>query len=677
MLTMSNDIQSTLSALRDQIRIYDHHYYVLDDPLVPDSEYDRCYKRLQQLEEEYPQLVTKDSPTQRVGGAPSEAFMPLAHQQPMLSLSNVFTEAELSAFMKRVSDRTNCPSAQLVFTCETKLDGLAVNLIYEQGILTAAATRGDGAVGENITANIKTIPSIPLRLLGDTPPKMLEVRGEVYMPKAGFIELNARARESDEKTFANPRNAAAGSLRQLNPEITAQRPLAMYCYGIGFYEGATALPDSHFEQLLWLKTLGFRVSPENRRVQGMHECLRYYEEIYRRRDDLPYEIDGVVYKVDSIALQKKLGFVARAPRFACAHKYPAREEITEVLSVDFQVGRTGALTPVARLKPVSVSGVMVSNATLHNMDEIQRKGIHIGDKVVVRRAGDVIPEVVAVLKDQRPIDVVAIQMPLTCPVCGSDVIREPHESVARCIGGLFCPAQLKRMIWHFASRRAMAIDGLGDVLIEQLVENKLVQNVADLYRLDGEQVAKLPHMGGKSAQKLLDAISQSKATMFKRFIYALGIREIGEVSAGILAEAFKTIPALKEATFEQLTALHDIGPIGAYHVLHFFAQAHNEEVINALLMKGVHWPVAEQQVVNAEHPFYGKVFVLTGTMSSMGREEAKELLLALGAKVSSSVSAKTDYVIAGENPGSKYDKALQLGVRILSEGEFAAGLGAA
>lgn len=665
-----NDIQNQITGLRNKIRKYDHHYYVLDNPLVPDAEYDRCFKQLQELEHDSPHLITWDSPTQRVGATASKAFEPFTHRQPMLSLGNVFSEKELQAFMKRVAANLDCSAEELMFTCEPKLDGLAVNLVYEHGELTGAATRGDGAVGENITANIKTIATVPLRLLSSSPPAFLEVRGEVYMPKAGFVAMNERACAKNEKVFANPRNAAAGSLRQLNPSVTAQRPLAIYFYGIGAYEGSHPLPDSHFDQLAWLKSLGFRTSPENKRVQGMCGCLEYYDEIHQRREALPYEIDGVVYKLDRISWQNKLGFVARAPRFACAHKYPALEEMTEILAVDFQVGRTGALTPVARLKPVLVSGVIVSNVTLHNMDEIQRKDIHIGDTVVIRRAGDVIPELVAVITEKRPHDAKSIELPPHCPVCGAEVVREEHEAVARCVGGLFCQAQLKRMIWHFASRRAMAIDGLGDALIEQLVDYGLIQDVADLYDLTLEALMILPHRGIKSAQNLLDALSQSKTTTLKRFIYALGIREIGEVSAGILAAEFASIDKLKQATYEQLIALRDIGPVGAYHVTHFLAQPHNELVLNKLLASGIHWPAVEKTALNTQHPFYSKVIVLTGTMASMGRDEAKTRLEALGAKITGSVSAKTDYVIAGENSGSKYDKALQLGIRVLFEEEF-------
>ncbi|KTD47342.1 DNA ligase [Legionella rubrilucens] len=664
-----DEIVQTLDALREKIRQYDYHYYVLDNPLVPDSEYDRCFKNLQQLEKQYPQLVTSDSPTQRIGGHAAIAFEPVAHRVPMLSLGNVFTDDELRAFFKRVADRLECDPASLVFTCELKLDGLAVNLTYEHGLLMSAATRGDGAVGENITNNIKTIAAVPLKLHSPNPPAFVEIRGEVYMPKAGFEAMNDKARQAGEKTFANPRNAAAGSLRQLNPAITASRPLEIYCYGIGECEGAS-LPDTHFEQLQWLKSMGFRVSPESQRVIGIDGCLDYYHAMARRRDALPYEIDGVVYKLDSIPLQKKLGFVARAPRFACAHKYPAQEEMTQLIAVDFQVGRTGALTPVARLKPVTVSGVTVSNATLHNMDEITRKDIHLGDTVIIRRAGDVIPEVVSVVMEKRPDDIKPIELPAHCPVCGADVVREEGEAVARCTGGLFCGAQLKRMIWHFASRRAMGIDGLGRVIIDQLVEEKLILDVGDLYTLDLKQVAALPRMGLKSAENLLQSLEKSKTTTFRRFLYALGIREIGEVSAQVLADEFQTIDNLKAATMDQLLALRDIGPVVAYHVVQFFAQPHNVLVIDKLLAAGIHWPIVSAKTVDNRHPFFGKTVVLTGTLSSMSREDAKARLHAVGAKVTGSVSAKTDYVIAGVEAGSKLDKAMDLGVTVLNEQEF-------
>ncbi|WP_028389200.1 NAD-dependent DNA ligase LigA [Legionella fairfieldensis] len=663
------DVAEKIDVLRERIRLYDYHYYVLDDPLVPDAEYDRCFKELQALETAHPQYINRDSPTQRIGTAPAAAFDPVVHRQPMLSLGNVFSEDELRAFIKRIADRLNCDEKTMLFTCEPKLDGLAVNLTYENGFLAYAATRGDGAVGENITSNIKTIASVPLKLLTPNPPVFMEVRGEVYMPKAGFEAYNEKARAKGEKTFANPRNAAAGSLRQLNPAITAARPLAIYCYGIGAVEGLQ-LADSHFAQLELLRQLGFRVSSEAKQGEGIEECLVYYNELLKRRISLPYEIDGVVYKLDTISLQKRLGYLARAPRFACAHKFPASEELTVLQSVNFQVGRTGALTPVARLQPVSVAGVTVSNATLHNMDEIQRKDIRIGDTVIVRRAGDVIPEVVSVILEKRPDNTQFIDLPEHCPVCGADVVREEGEAVARCTGGLFCNAQLKRMMWHFASRRAMAIDGLGDMLIDQFVERHIVRDIADLYQLDQTILSSLPRMGKKSAENLLAAIERSKQTTFARFLYALGIREVGEVGARGLALAFPDIASLKGASAEQLMTLKDIGPVVAYHIVHFFAQTHNCEVIDKLLASGIHWPKEERPQIDEQHPFYAKIIVLTGTLASMGRDEAKARLLKVGAKVTGSVSAKTNYVIAGSDAGSKLDKASALGVTILSEEEF-------
>lgn len=664
-----DEIKEQLNGLKDKIRHYDYHYYVLDEPLVPDVEYDRCFRALQALETQHPELLSADSPTQRVGGTPADAFMPVAHQQAMLSLSNVFTDEELQAFIKRATEKLDEPNQELVFTCEPKLDGLAVNLTYENGVLVSAATRGDGTTGENITANIKTIASIPLILRTEKPPRLIEVRGEVYMPKKGFEEYNKKAQLQGEKSFANPRNAAAGSLRQLNPAVTANRPLAIYCYGIGACEGYH-LPDSHLAQLQLLQELGFRVSSETQRQVGIAGCLAYYHDILAKRSELPFEIDGVVYKIDSIALQQQLGFISRAPRFACAHKFPASEEMTVLLAVDFQVGRTGALTPVARLEPVSVAGVTVSNATLHNMDEIARKDIRIGDTVIIRRAGDVIPEVVSVVLEKRPLDPKTIYMPEVCPVCGSDVVREEGEAIARCVGGLFCKAQLKRMMWHFASRKAMYIEGLGSVLIEQLVDEGIIRHLPDLYELDMATLANLPRMGEKSAHNLLHALAHSKKTTFHRFLYALGIREIGEASARVLAEHFGDISSMLTATEEELMSLNDIGPVGAANVVHFFAQEHNLQVIERLLALGIHWPKLEKKQVNQEHPFFGKTVVLTGTLTTMGREEAKAKLLALGAKVSGSVSAKTHYVVAGSEAGSKLDKAHDLGVAVLDEEQF-------
>jgi DNA ligase (NAD+) len=666
---MINNVLLQIEELRNKIRLYDHHYYVLDEPLVPDIEYDRQFKALQALENVHPDYINANSPTQRVGSVPSDAFVTVAHRRPMLSLSNVFSTEELQAFVKRVTDKLDSPPAQLRYTCEPKLDGLAVNLTYEQGILVSAATRGDGEVGENITANIKTIPEVPLQLLIENPPNIIEIRGEVYMPKAGFENYNAHARVLGEKTFANPRNAAAGSLRQLNPAITANRPLAMYCYGIGACEGLN-LPDTHSGQLELLKTLGFRVSREIETVEGIQGCLIYYQNMLAKRDALPFEIDGVVYKIESMALQEQLGYIARAPRFACAHKFPASEEMTVLVAVDFQVGRTGALTPVARLKPVTVAGVTVSNATLHNMDEIARKNIRIGDTVIIRRAGDVIPEVVSVVLEKRPEITETIILPSLCPVCHSEVVREEGEAVARCVGGLFCKAQLKRMMWHFASRKAMYIDGLGSTLIDQLIDEDLINSLADLYTLTVEKLAQLPRMGKKSAENVIAALEKSKTTTFHRFLYALGIREIGEASARVLANHFADLQSLASASLDSLMDLKDIGPVGAANIVHFFAQPDNLAIIDNLLIHGVHWPAPKIQTRNTEHPFYNKTLVLTGTLQTLGREDAKAKLLAVGAKVTGSVSAKTDYLIAGSEAGSKLDKAQALGVKVLDEQDF-------
>ncbi len=666
---MTQQVLNQIHTLRERIRLYDKHYYVLDEPLVPDAEYDRVFRALQDLEAQYPEYITSDSPTQRVGAVVASALKPVAHRLPMLSLGNVFSCEELQAFVKRVTEKLGIDEHDLLFACEPKLDGLAVNLTYEQGLLVHAATRGDGFVGEDVTNNIKTIASIPLKLTTDTPPGVLEVRGEVYMPKAGFEAFNLNARQMDEKTFANPRNAAAGSLRQLNPAITAKRPLAIYCYGIGASEGID-LPDSHIQQLELLRDYGFRVSRESHLVRGLDGCMSYYNNMEKKRSSLAFEIDGVVYKVDSYQLQQQLGFVARAPRFACAHKFPAIEQMTSLIDVDFQVGRTGALTPVARLQPVHVGGVTVSNATLHNMNEIERKDIRIGDVVIVRRAGDVIPEVASVVKDLRPAHTRFIKLPKHCPVCHADVVHEPGEAVARCTGGLFCKAQLKRMVWHFASRKAMAIDGLGPALIDLMVDVGILNDVADLYRLNEQVLAGLPRMGKKSADNLLHALEQSKTTTFHRFIYALGIREIGESSARVLANHYCDMSALKLASMDELMALKDIGPVGAEYIVHFFSQPHNLAIVDQLLNAGIHWPLSMQTTHETSHLFYNKSVVLTGTLSTMGREDAKALLLSKGARVTGSVSAKTDYVVAGSDAGSKLTKATELGVRVLTEDEF-------
>lgn len=667
---MTEDILlEKLESLREQIRRYDYHYYVLDEPLVPDAEYDRLFKQLQSIEKDHPEWITQDSPTQRLTSLPATAFLPITHGEPMLSLSNVFSTEELEAFMKRLGEHLGVDSETLSFSCEPKFDGLAVNLTYVDGHLVSAATRGDGAVGETITNNIKTIPSVPLKLLTSKPPHLIEIRGEVYMPKTGFEALNEEARRLGHKTFANPRNAAAGSLRQLNPAVTASRPLAFSCYGMGAYIG-DALPDSHVETLRLFQTWGCRISSEIQLVHGGLGCLRYYEALMARRLTLPYEIDGVVYKVDSFRLQRMLGFIARAPRFACAHKFPALEEMTTLLAVDFQVGRTGALTPVARLAPVFVSGVVVSNATLHNMDEIARKDIRVGDTVIVRRAGDVIPEVVSVVLEKRPEDTDPIVMPSFCPECGAEVEKLPGEAIARCTGGLYCKAQLKRAVWHFASRRAMAIEGFGKELIELLVEKNFLQDVSSLYALDEKSLTTLPRLGPKSARNLINAIEHSKKTTLQRFIYALGIPDIGEETARTLACAFGDVKTMQSATMEELMQLKDVGPVAASSIVHFFKQHHNVEVIDKLISFGVHWPVQKKRTLDSQHPFYGKAVVLTGTLNQMGRDEAKAKLQALGARVTGQVSQKTDYVIVGQDAGSKLDKATELGISILTEEEF-------
>ena len=658
-----------IEKLRDVIRTYDYQYYVLDEPSVPDVVYDQVFRELQVLEEAHPDLVNANSPTQRVSGAVASTLKPIEHAKPMLSLSNVFSEEGLAGFIKRVSEVLEQDSNTMTFACEPKLDGLAINLTYKAGILVHAATRGDGAVGEDVTHNIKTIRAIPLKLMIAPIPELLEVRGEIYMPKAGFEALNAKARREGTKTFANPRNAAAGSLRQLDSRIAASRPLAFYCYGMGA-SSEFLWPNSHLEQLAWLRKAGFPVPRESRAAEGLAGCLAYYQDMGEARAALPFDIDGVVYKVDSITAQEQLGFIARAPRFACAHKFPAEEEITRVLSVDFQVGRTGALTPVARLKPVAVAGVTVSNATLHNMDEIERKDIRIGDEVIIRRAGDVIPEVVSVVLERRPEQTEAIILPKHCPVCEADVIRLPGEAVARCTGDLFCKAQLKRKFWHFSSRKAMNIDGLGQGLIDQLVDADLLEDIASLYNLTVEHLVELPRMGLKSAENLIKALEKSKKTTFARFIYALGIPSIGEASARALTQAYPSLELLEVASEEALMKLDDIGPVAAEAITYFFAQAHNIDVINKLIVSGIHWPEVEVGLLDEAHAFYGKTLVLTGTFDSMSREEAKAKLIALGARVSGSVSAKTYAVIAGRDPGSKVTKAEALGVSVLSEDDL-------
>lgn len=661
---MMSDMQTQLEKLRQQLRYHNHLYYVLDDPQIPDVEYDRLFRELQALETANPELITPDSPTQRVGAAPLTEFGEIKHAIPMLSLGNVFSDEELLAFDKRIHDRLKS-DAETEFVAEPKLDGLAISILYENGVFIRAATRGDGETGEDVTHNVRTIASVPLRLLGEGYPTVLEVRGEIYMPKAGFEAFNAKMRALGEKTFVNPRNAAAGSLRQLDPRLTAQRPLDIFCYAVGLVEGGT-VPDTHYAILQQFRTWGLRVCPDIRIVQGAEGCLDYFREIGARRNSLPYDIDGVVYKVNSIATQQELGFISRAPRWAIAHKFPAQEEITELEGVDFQVGRTGALTPVARLKPVFVGGVTVSNATLHNMDEIERKDVRIGDFVIVRRAGDVIPEVASVILERRPAGAAPIVMPTHCPVCGSEVQRPEGEAVARCSGGLYCPAQVKEAIKHFASRKALNIDGLGDKMVEQLFDASLIRHVDDLYSLDVEAVAALERMGKKSAENLIAALESSKFTTLERFIYALGIRNAGEGTAKGLARYFGSLEAIQAANEETLKLVPDIGVIVAANVAQFFAEAHNRDTIQHLRDLGVHWPNDDKAKPAEALPLAGKTYVITGTLSR-AREDIKADLEALGAKVSGSVSKKTTALIAGENAGSKLTKAQELGVEILGE----------
>ncbi len=660
----SKSVQKEIEKLREQIDEHNYRYYVLDDPIISDAEYDALFLQLKKLEAAHPEFVTPDSPTQRIGAAPLKKFAEVQHAIPMLSLDNAFTDEDIRAFDQRIRDRLKT-SATIEYCCEPKLDGLAVSIRYEKGHLVQAATRGDGATGEDVTENIKTIRMVPLKLRGEAP-RIVEVRGEVYIPLKGFERLNAQAEKKGEKIFANPRNAAAGSLRQLDSRITASRPLEIFCYGVGVVEGMK-LPATQRGILQWLAEMGLRVSAFVEAVKGVEQCLDYYRRMGEQRDKLPFEIDGVVYKVNSLAEQEKLGFVTRAPRWAIAHKFPAQEATTTIEAVEFQVGRTGALTPVARLKPVHVGGVTVSNATLHNMDEIKRKDIHIGDIVMVRRAGDVIPEIASVVKARRPHDVKKIVLPKHCPVCHSLVEQVEGEAVARCTGELVCPAQRKEIIRHFASRRAMDIEGLGDKLVDQLVDERLVASVADIYHLTQEQLENLERMGEKSAQNLLEQIEKSKSTTLARFLYALGIREVGEATAKQLALHFRTLPALQAASEEALQSVPDIGPVVAQHIANFFREAHNREVIHKLIKAGVHWPAVKA----AENlSLAGKTFVLTGTLRDMTREEAKERLEKLGAKVAGSVSSKTSYVVVGVDPGSKLDKARELGVEVIGDEEF-------
>ncbi len=672
---MSN-IKEKIAQLQQQLNQYNHEYYVLDQPSVPDAEYDRLMKALISLEQANPELKTIDSPSQKVGGQALKSFTQVTHQLPMLSLDNVFSLDEFDSFVKRIKDRLK-NNQSLSFCAEPKLDGLAVSLRYEKGLLVQAATRGDGSVGENITENIRTIKSIPLKLIGDSGqdfPDIVEVRGEVFMPKKSFDALNEQAKKRGDKGFANPRNAAAGSLRQLDSKITAQRNLAFYAYSLGFVgERSTTNKDltaeffanSHYQRLCQIKALGLPMCPEVRLLDSEQACQNFYQDILTKRADLSYEIDGTVLKVDDISLQQRLGFVARAPRWAIAYKFPAQEELTCVEDVEFQVGRTGAITPVARLTPVFVGGVTVSNATLHNQDEITRLGLKINDTVVIRRAGDVIPQIVSVVKEKRPEDAIDIIFPTVCPVCDSVVAKPEGEAVLRCTAGLFCEAQRKEAIKHFASRKAHDIDGLGDKLVEQLVDEKLINTPADLFNLTEIQVSTMERMGKKSATKLIASLDVAKETTLAKFIYGLGIREVGEATAANLANHFYTLSAIEAASLEDLQKVPDVGEVVANNIVNFFKEAHNLAVV-ANLSAVMHWPSIEVKSPE-DLPLAEKTFVLTGTLTQMGRTEAKTALQSLGAKVSGSVSKKTHFVVAGDKAGSKLNKAQELQIPVLSE----------
>lgn len=665
-MSIPNHIAKRAEKLREQINDHNYRYYVLQNPTVSDAEYDQLFQELQKLEHEYPALITPTSPTQRVGAEPSKEFKQVTHKIPMLSLGNIFEKEEINDFDERVHDRLNI-SDPVEYVCEPKLDGVAMSLLYRDGILVQAATRGDGFVGEDVTQNIRTIQAIPLKLRGKNFPEEVEIRGEVLMTKAGFDQLNKEAAQHGEKVFVNPRNAASGSLRQLDPQVTAKRPLIFFGYALGIYvDGKTS--TKHNEMLENLREWGIPVSDEVQVVTGPEGCEDYFKKMLKKRDRLPFEIDGVVYKVNVIAWQEKLGFVSRAPRWAVAHKFPAQEKNTQVKAIELQVGRTGAVTPVARLEPIFVGGVTVSNATLHNFDELHRKDVRVGDTVIVRRAGDVIPEIVGTVLEHRPKHTSIVPIPKHCPICHADVIKPEGEAVARCMGGLYCKAQLRETIIHFASRRAMDIEGLGEKIIDLLLEHQLIKDIAGLYALDEAKIAALPRMGEKSAQNIITAIEHSKKTTLPKFLYALGIREVGEATALALARYFGDLPALMEADEDKLQTLEDIGPVVSANIAGFFGQKHNVELIKKLQHLGVSWP--KEKKISDDLPLSGQTFVLTGGLEKMPREEAKEKLAALGAKISESVSKKTSCVIVGENPGSKFETAKKLGIKVIDEEEF-------
>ena len=659
------DIVDRIARLRGDIVFHQHCYFVLDDPVIPDTEFDRLFQQLIELEKQYPSLIVSDSPTQRVGARPVLEFKNARHSIPMLSLENAFDEQQVINFERRIHNRLGDSSA-VRYSAEPKLDGIAISIRYRQGKLVLAATRGDGSVGEDVTHNVRTIGAVPLRLRDGPYPDDLEVRGEIFMPKSGFEELNERARAAGEKTFANPRNAAAGSLRQLDPKVTAQRPLSMFVYAANVAD-AGQLPACHSQTLLRLRDWGFKLSKENAVVEGVQGCIAFYNKIRALRDALPYDIDGVVYKVDDYELQSIIGNVSRAPRWAIAHKFPAQEELTRVNAIEFQIGRTGAVTPVARLEPVSVGGVTVSNATLHNIDELHRKDVRVGDTAIVRRAGDVIPEIVGVVKQRRRKGARIVRLPSKCPICGSDVIQPEGEAVARCTGGLTCTAQTKETLKHFVSRRGLDVEGLGAKLIDQLVDRGIVKNPADLFGLDQAKLQSLDRMGERSADNLVNALGASKETTLARFLYALGIREVGEATALNLANYFRDLNVLVKASAEELQKVPDVGPIVAQHIAGFFNQLHNRDVIQQLVKKrGIHWPKPEASI-QSDTLISGKTFVLTGTLTGMTRTEAKARIQSLGGKVTAAISSKTDYVVYGKNPGSKFDKAQNLGIKTIDE----------
>lgn len=664
------DVSARAQQLRDALNLYNHQYYVLDNPTVPDAEYDRLLRELQDIESARPELKTPDSPTQKVGAVPLSAFESVTHEMPMLSLDNAMNATEFADFYARLKKQLN-DTGDVELVCEPKLDGAAVSLLYQDGVLVRAATRGDGEIGENITDNVRTINNVPLRLSGDYPQRV-EIRGEVYMPLAGFEAYNQKALAAGGKVFANPRNAAAGSLRQLDSKITARRPLEFCSYGLGVVSDDFALPATLSDIFQQIHSWGIKINPELTVAGSLAEAQTFYAGLGDKRHSLPYEIDGTVFKVNNLALQQQLGFVTRAPRWAIAYKFPAVEQMTELEQVDFQVGRTGAITPVARLKPVKVAGVVVSNATLHNADEIARLGVKIGDTVVIRRAGDVIPQLVSVVQDRRPDNATDIVFPSRCPVCDSHIERVEGEAVARCTGGLICSAQRKEAIKHFVSRKALDVEGLGDKLIDQLVEQQLIDSVDDLFHLTLEQLAGLERMAEKSAQNVLDALQASKKTTLARFLYALGIREVGTVTANNLASHFGFLQRIMAAEKEALLAVSDVGDIVASHIVNFFAEPHNRDIIEQLQNAGVEWPEAEPQGQDNDAPLAGKTAVITGTLASMSRDQAKEYLQQLGAKVSGSVSKKTDFLVAGEKAGSKLTKAQQLEVEVLGNDAFMA-----